>query len=581
MSNSKKPKSNFLILDCTIRDGGYLNNWHFSKKMVKNLYRDISKSGIDFIEIGFRNLPRDDTGIWYSVSDELLDELFSEIHGLPIALMIDYGKADISAIPLRNQSLVKMYRVACHKDKVLDTIKTCEQISAKGYQTSIQLMGIGGYAQKDFDLVIKPLRQSSLDYVYFADSYGSLLPQDTAKYIQILKSTEKKIGFHAHNSLQLAFANTLEAINKNIDIVDATVFGMGRGSGNLVLETLITYLEKTLDSKRYNSIPILNLIDRYFMNLHKEVKWGYNLPNMLSGIFEVHPSYTKQLLDYHEYSMEDIIKVLEIVNEVGVIGFNKNIIPEIIQSGFVGSVKESEIKEHDAEEFKKLQNNYPITYASRHTKRDFLILANGPSLKEHKSEIDQFIKKYNPIVIGANYLGGLFCPDYHVFSNKKRFTNYIDQVDQKSTLMLSSSFDEDFIRSHTARNYERVVHLDRISSNFEIKDSIITSNCRTVSILSIALAIIMGAKRIFIAGMDGYRSKENFLSKKLHFYNEIEEASDFKLLIEKHNWNETLLKSINSYLNDKNKEDVHIITPTNHRRFYSDINNWLNERIRI
>jgi len=206
---------------------------------------------------------------------------------------------------------------------------------------------------------------------------------------------------------------------------------------------------------------------------------------------------------------------------------------------------------------------------------NFLILANGPSLKENKENIEEFIKVYDPVVMGANFLGGLFKPHYHAFSNKKRFMNYIEQVYKDSKLLLSSSFEEDFINEHNKKEYETIVHLNRISNDFEIIDGVVNSNCRTISILLAAIAIIMGAKRIFIAGMDGYKSKENFLSKQTHFYQESEEAENFKLLMEKHNWNEQMLKNINDYLLSNEKEGLHIITPTNHKYFYSSVLNWI------
>lgn len=564
------------ILDCTIRDGGYLNNWHFDRKLVKDLYRNISKTGVDIIELGFRNIMQgNDLGEWYSVSEELLNELITGISGIPIGLMVDYGKADLRNIPKADRSPVKIYRVACHKDKIIEAIRMCEDIKAKGYMTSIQLMGIGTYIKEDFDKSIKPLALSSLDYIYFADSYGSLLPQQTTNYIKILKQTKKRIGFHAHNSLQLSFANTLEALNNGIDIIDATVFGMGRGAGNLPLETLVAYLDKTLKHKKYNVIPILDLIDRYFTKLHDRFKWGYSLPYMLSGIFEAHPNYAKNLVDYSEYNIDDMVKVLELIKELGPIGFDKDILDKIVNSGFVSSLGQCEDLEHDRLELQSLSKKYPVVYKNRHAGKDFLVLANGPTLKEHKDEIDEFARRYKPIILGANYLGGLFKPDYHAFSNKKRFCSYADQVNPDSKLLLSSGFDEYFIKSYTTRDYEHIVHLNRISNNFDIIDDVITSNCRTVSMLLVATAIVMGAKRIFIAGMDGYKSKENFLSKNIHFYDESEEAKNFKLLIEKHNWNEAMLNSINCYLTSRDKESLHIITPTSHSRFYNSIYNWI------
>lgn len=573
MNSTKQPK--FEILDCTIRDGGYLNNWNFDKKMVREMCRNISKTGVDIVEIGFRNPPKADTGIWYCTPEKMIDSLAKETSQIKIALMVDYNAADLTLIPDAAGSLVEMYRVACHKDKVFNAIELCEKIKEKGYTTSIQLMGTVTYSEKELSDIIEPLARSSIDYVYFADSYGSLFPTDIKRYINKLGQTGKKIGFHAHNGLQLAFANTLEAINSGIDIVDGTVYGIGRGAGNLPLEVLLVYLEKTLNNKQYNSIPVLDLIDRYFMALKDSLKWGYVLPYMLSGIFEVHPTYAKQLVAAHEYSIDDMIKVLDLVKELEPVGFNKNIMDKIINSGFVSSVEELEDTQHDEAELQQLLESYPVDCKDRHAGKDFLILANGPTLREYEKEINEFIKRHKPIVMGANYLGGLVHPDYHAFSNKKRFITYVDHVDKKSVLLISSNFDDNFIQEHTNRNYERIVHLNRVSGNFGIKDNVIMSNCRTISILLIAEAIILGAKRIFVAGMDGYKSKENFLSDNVHFYKESDEAETFKSLIRKHNWNETLLNSINAYLTKHNKDNLRIITPTSHTYFYDSIYNWI------
>lgn len=572
--NKEKPHE-FEILDCTIRDGGYLNNWDFDERMVKEVYRNVSRSGTDIIELGFRNKPDGKSGRWHCVEESFIDDLGKDISGIPIALMIDYKSYEPRLMVPASESKVSLYRVAAHKDKVFDAISLCEEIGKMGYKTSIQLMGIVSYTKKEIDAVIKPLKASSIDYIYFADSYGSLFPQDIKKYIDYLKPTDKKIGFHAHNGLQLAFANTLEAVNSGIDIVDGTIYGMGRGAGNLPLEVLITYLEKTLDNKKYNSMPILDLIDRYFIPLKKELGWGYNLSFMLSGICEVHPSYAKTLVDYHEYNMDDMTKILEVIKSLNPVGFDKNLMDKVINRGFSSSVADVGDEVDAREQIKKLCKKYPPQYKDRHKDRDFLILANGPTLKKHKTDIDSFIKKFNPVVMGANYLGGLFKPDYHAFSNKKRFINYIDDVDKTSRLLLSSSFSDKFISDYTDRDYERIVHLDKIAGNFAIKDGVINSNCRTVSILLIAVAIIMGAKRIFIAGMDGYKNKDDFLSNNVHFYKETQEADDFKMLMDKHNWNEALLNSINEYLHSQNKEGLHIITPTSHRYFYNSIYNWL------
>jgi 4-hydroxy 2-oxovalerate aldolase len=570
----KKRLPKFEILDCTIRDGGYLNNWNFDRKFVRELYRNLSRTGVDIIEIGFRHFQKKDCGIWYSATEELLNEQFGDIHGASIALLVDQGEADLAAIPKAKDSLVSLYRVTAHKHTINGALKMCDQIKAKGYDVSLQLMGIVGYSPKDMKELVRPLKQSGVDYIYFADSYGSLFPQDIKAYIDWLRPTKKKIGFHSHNNLQLAFANTLEAIRCGIDIVDGTVYGMGRGAGNLPLEVLLIYLEKTLNHVKYNALPVLDLIDRYFITLNEEIKWGYNLPYMLSGLLEIHPNYAKALTDRKEHTAEDMVKVLETVKSLKTTGFSKETLDKVLESGMAKPVEGQETEAATAKAVAKVSKKEKVVYKDRHKGRDFLILANGATLKEYKAEIDEFIRKNDPVVMGGNFLGGLFKPDYHGFSNRKRFMSYIDQVAPESKLLMSNSFDSKFVRDYTKRSFEPIVHLNRLSSHFDIKDGVITSNCRSVALLLVATAIVMGGRRIFIAGMDGYKSEENFRTNKLHFYDEEVETKNFRMLLELHNWNEKLLGSINDYLTAQGKDGLYIITPTSHKQFYKSIYNW-------
>ena len=564
----------FSILDCTIRDGGYLNNWNFDIGLVREVYKSLSKAGVDIVEIGFRSSEKYfntyEYGVWKFTPEEIVNEVTKNIGGASVSLMIDFGKVDSKDIPDSSTSKVDIYRVACNKNSISSAVELCNLISQQGYTTSIQLMGIVNYSKDELRNAVNLLKKSELDYVYFADSYGSLFPTDIKEIIQNLSPSGKKIGFHAHNNLQLAFANTLEAINNGVDIVDGTVFGMGRGAGNLPLEVLISYIEKNINHKKYNVLPILDLIDRYFHSIHKELNWGYDLPYMLSGIFKLHPYYSKALIDFREYSMDDIWKGLDIVKESSPIGFDRGIIDNVIKSGFIGSDIQTEASSTREENISRLLK-MNVAYANRHVGRDFLILANGPSLKAHKREIDEFREKINPVVLGANFLDDLYIPEYHAFSNRKRFMDYIQTVHENSGLLLSSTFPTDFIQEYTNRPFEVLVHSPELR-DFDIQKGVILSNCRTVSVLLVATAIVMGAERIFIAGMDGYKGSQEYST---HFYNEKKEATDYKLLIEKHNWNEMLLRQIDEYLAGRNKEGIHIITPTNHKMYYKGIDNYL------
>ena len=569
------------ILDCTIRDGGYLNDWRFSATLARELYRAHSKSGVDIIELGFRSSDKyfdpEKHGPWRFTPESVLREVVKGISGPAVSLMVDFGKIDICDIPERQDSIASMYRVAVHKDKVIPAIELCNIIAGKGYVASIQLMGIASYTDEDFSQILEPLRASEITYVYFADSYGSIFPSDIKPIRDRLATTEKKIGFHAHNNLQLAFANTLEAIKSGIDIVDGTAYGIGRGAGNLPIELLLSYLENHSEANKYNVLPVLDIIDRYMLDLHAELKWGYDLSYMLSGMFEVHPTYAKTLVEYREYSAEDIMRTLETIKECKPIGFKKELLDSIIKSGFADTrtTRMHNKSGLDSMPIQDLSRFGQVSYLNRHSGQDFLVLANGPTLKEYREEIERFMTRYDPVVIGSNNLGGMFVPDYHSFGNKKRFIDYIDTVDSRSNVLISNAFSEAFIEKYTKHEYEFIQHVPQLSSGFDISNGVVMTNCRTISILSIATAIVMGAERIFIAGMDGYKQVDSFMRTAVHYYEEPAETKTFEMLMEKHNWNEHLLRQINEYLIANDKEGLCILTPTSHRANYKNIHNYI------
>lgn len=317
------------ILDCTIRDGGYVNHWQFSRALVRDWYQAVSAAGVDFAEFGYRMpaaaMEPVSGGVWRYTPEETLADVLCGLKGAGVALMVDYGRADIKDIPDRQQSPVSLYRVAVHRHQIKEALSFSEAIMDKGYQAAIQLMGIGKFSAEDFGQLLKPLSQSRLSFVYFADSYGSLFPSDIPGIVRALQDTGKPLGFHAHNNLQLAFANTLEAIRSGVEIVDGTVYGMGRAAGNLPLEILLAYLEK-FSPGRYQTLPVLKLIETHFLNLAKEYSWGYNLPYMLSAVSGIHPEYARMMVSLGKYTLEDIRALIQKVNAANPIGFDRNLI---------------------------------------------------------------------------------------------------------------------------------------------------------------------------------------------------------------------------------------------------------------
>ena len=575
------PLSTFKILDCTIRDGGYVNNWEFDKKLVREVYRALSKSGVEYVEIGFRGtekyFDRNKFGLWRFTPEEHIREATDNIVGAKLALMADYGKIESEDFCEAKESVVDLVRIAVHKNNLKGAISLLEQIKEKGYDVSLNVMGYANYSENERKGLIGMLKNTELDYVCIADSYGSLIPDQIMPLFEpLLNIPDIKVGFHPHNSLQMAFANALEAIRCGVHIIDSTIYGMGRAAGNLPTEIIISFLEKH-GSDRYNSIPVLNVIDSYFVSMHSGNKWGYQLPYMLSGMFQCHPDYAKSLIDHKEFTIEDIWKALNYIKQEETVGFSRSHLDELINQGMIGGLSritdEENLTSDSAEAtYKKVVGHPNVPYVKRYEERDFLIIANGPSIRDYAGKIEDFISRYDPVILGGNYLGGLFKPDYHCFVNKRRFISYVDTVGSESKLLLGQYIPDEMIQEYTDRDYEKIYYIDVLNSEFQIKDGVITTNCRTVSVLLMGVAIAMGARRIFCVGMDGYigQAKDGF-----HFYSEKDEQEDKEMILERHLWNQKFIEQIDAYLNDKGKEGIHILTPTSYKSFYKGIENYI------
>jgi 4-hydroxy 2-oxovalerate aldolase len=541
--------------------------------LVREVYKALSKSGVDIVEIGFRGtekyFERKKYGLWRFSDEQDIREVTEGIKGSKLAIMADFGKIDLSDFCNREESVVGLVRLAAHKDKVEDAIKLLENIKKKGYEVSLQAMGYSNYTPEERKDFVELLKKSDIDYAYVADSYGSIFPSQIKDLMAPLLELENiKIGFHPHNSLQMAFANTLEAINCGVDIVDSSIFGMGRGAGNLPTEIILAYMARNMPDK-FNVIPVLNCIDMYFTRMQKEMNWGYQLPFMLSGLFKCHPYYAKKLVDRREYTMEDIWKALEVVSRKSTVGFSENVLNEIIQDGIIGGLKAEGIA---PDNLKSSYSRPSVPYLNRHKGETFLVFANGPTLKNYASEIQKFIDKYHPICMGANYLGGLFKPHYHAFYNKRRFIGYVNTVDESSKLLISQYIPDELIREYTKRDHEKIYYVDALS-DFDIVDGVIQSNCRTVSVLLLGVAIVMGAERIFAVGMDGYIGAGT--KGETLFYKEPDPKLDKKIIIDMHKWNKKYIKQINDYFTSMGKEGIHILTPTSYGEFYKGIKNYI------
>ena len=565
------------ILDCTIRDGGHLNKWNFDIDCVVSTYHAAQKSGTDYFEIGYRYpLEKAGLGPFGYCLDEFLLQHFHPSPRCRLGVMIDAGKCEANqfAICEEDKTPVQVVRVAAYPYELKKAVQLVEELHGKGYEVFINLMASSELTEKEYAFLRSWKSKHILTSVNFADSFGSFLPSDISCLMGRLNDAGfEQIGFHAHNSLQLGFANTIRAIDEGAVVVDASIYGMGRGSGNLPIEILIGYFEK-MRNEKYNTVPYLDVIDRYYLKIFEEVRWGYNIKSLMGGLSNIHPYYVENLFAKKVYTVEEMWNVLQAIKERCPISFSPEKLDETLESRFYTplSAEYAEIACRDI--VKDLQvipapDATPVgEFALREAYKDrkFLIIATGPSIPQYRDKILEFIHEENCITIGVNNLQGLFEPEYHVFVSRKRFQQYARKISERSTLLVPSFFGKSLLKSEYQGQY---YFFDLVAPSEYKMPPVIESvqHCVNINVAvsAMLLAYTMGASEIFAVGMDGYA--DEFNKKLVYFYNEDNKLEEKEVANLRYEMLVMELERVNSFLQKKSRP-FFILTPTSHKKYY-------------
>lgn len=455
------------ILDCTLRDGGYYTNWDFDQELTNNYYKLIKSLPIDVLEIGYRGNPKKEAyyGEYYFLTISNLKKIKSIIgNKKKISIMVDIKDWNSPDELKKNLSkckeVVDIVRFAINPKKIIETKNFLKVTKSLGFKVCVNLM-YSHLILDNSDLVEKVLKlKKYFNVLYIVDSYGSLVVEDVRKIINIIKGLDDKIqlGFHAHNNLELALANSIEAIKSNIDYLDCTITGMGRGAGNLKTELLLTYLnlkKKIIKIKDYKNIA--NVVDQ-FEEIKQKEKWGTSLPYMISGSTNSPQAEAMKLIKSKRYNLTDIINHLIRKKEKNII--SKKILP-----------------------FKK---------------NTILIVGGGYSVKKNLIYIKEFIKK-NP----TTFIMFAGCKNFDLFNNIKNQSlicitgNEINKINKKYLTT------QNFLINDVVDN--KTILPNNLKKIFQLKKNKIDKNISN-SLLSISLAatLELGAKNIFLVGFDGY-----------------------------------------------------------------------------
>ncbi len=282
------------VFDCTIRDGGLVNNFYFTDEFVKGVYVACVEAGVDYMEIGKNNSPtlmsEDEFGVWnFSKEEDIRRIVGNNDTDMKIAVMSDIGRTVNDELLPKSESVVDMIRIAAYIHQIPAAIELVEEANAKGYETTVNIMAVAKCFDTELDEALEMLSKTSVDVIYIADTFGSFYPEQinqlAQKYVKIARANGKLVGIHAHNNIQLAFANTIEAMMYGTSFLDVTISGLGRGAGNCSMELLIGFLK----NPKYKLMPVLDFIENHIVPLEKELDWGYSIPYMITGQLVEHP----------------------------------------------------------------------------------------------------------------------------------------------------------------------------------------------------------------------------------------------------------------------------------------------------
>ena len=304
------------VLDVTLRDGGLCNNFRFSDDFVRALYKTNIKSGVDYMEFGYKAdtdlFDVNEFGPWKFCREEDIRAIVGDnVSDMKIAVMADVGRCNFRRdFGPKSESVIDMVRVACYIHQIPAAMEMIEYLHALGYETTCNIMAISQAGQNQIEEALTMLSGSPVDVIYLVDSYGSLYPESASElaktYLEFAEKAGKKIGFHAHNNQNLAFANTIDTLSRGVSFLDASAQGIGRGAGNCAMELLLGFLK----NPKYNLYSLLTFIEQYMIPLRASgVVWGYDLQYMFTGQLNRHPreamSFTaKGRGDYCEFYKE-------------------------------------------------------------------------------------------------------------------------------------------------------------------------------------------------------------------------------------------------------------------------------------
>lgn len=468
--------SRIKILDCTLRDGGYINDWKFGKTVISDTINNLIDAHIDIIECGFiRNVNPDPDSSVYASMDQLTGVISPKSSNVLYAVMIEQHNYVSELVTSCSPYTADLIRLTFRKNEWDEARKTAKELIKKGYKVCIQPVGTASYDAPSLIRLLQDVNEINPFAFYLVDTLGVMYRHEMRKFFYLIDdnlSQNIALGFHSHNNLQMSFSNAQEMMRLNRDrtiIIDSSCYGMGRGVGNLATELITDYINNNIEQK-YSLTPVLNIVDKYLMPIYAQQKWGYDLPYFLSAAFKCHPNYAAHLMKKETLSIEKIEKLLSLIPKDMRAEYNASLIEDLyhnMQSFYID----------DAQSYQNLNRII--------SGREVVLIGPGSSINTFKDKVDKAIR--GRIVISTNFIPDTYNIDALFISNDKRLR--LLDLSLPDCILATSNLKDD-IQSAFFFDYASLLGEGDASDNAGAMLIRILKNCKV--------------QKIYLAGFDGF-----------------------------------------------------------------------------
>lgn len=495
---------NLKLLDCTLRDGGYINDWEFGHNTLISVFERVTSAGVDFIEVGFL----DDRRV-FDINRSIMPttECMSKIYGnlskkhTEVVGMIDYGTCGIENIQPCRDTILDGIRVIFKKHLRVEALAFCKQLKALGYKVFTQAVSITSYGDEELLDLIRLVNEVRPFAVSIVDTYGLLHKNSLFHYYEMMDKyldANIGIGYHSHNNFQLGYANSIELMNRHGEnprmlLCDGSIFGMGKGAGNAPTELLAMYMNDNF-GRDFDISQLLEAIDVSVMDIYRKSPWGYSMKFFIAASNDCHPNYVSYLLDKKTLSVKSINEILRELAEDKKLMYDKSYIEHLY-------VEYQKNECDDSKAFREL--------ASLLQGKEVLVIGPGGSIEQEKDRITSYIAEHSPIVISINFLPQSWNIDYLFLTNSKRYVQQataISELGCNIRIIATSNVTRSEGQFDYVMDYESLIDRDAVFMDNSF-------------IMLLKILDRIGVGHVALAGLDGYSSdrESNYYTSKMEY----------------------------------------------------------------